>query len=222
MYGVYKEFWQVIHQIYGHIRCIYTILVNPTYNPSHKFSTHRGTTEISGYISFFNSLQLLTNFSIGLTLSLSLCLRTLSLCLCLSHRRQTTKIGLARTVSLHHMWPYIWWFPCQKLRIYTVHLYYSFLFFWPTQHKKDTTHVMQDTKQRPCLVFHADSAYTACTLFLSSSTKVYLPGGVKDHIWDIDWYINESILRGWGGGPGGVGGLGGGPSEIYWATFTKY
>jgi len=38
----------------------------------------------------------------------------------------------------------------------------------------------------------------------------------------IDWYINESILRGSGGGPGGVRELGGGSLKIYWATFTKY
>ena len=39
----------------------------------------------------------------------------------------------------------------------------------------------------------------------------------------IDWYINESILKGSGGGdPGGLRNLGGGSAEFYWATFTKY
>jgi hypothetical protein len=37
--------------------------------------------------------------------------------------------GLARTVYIHHIWPYIWWFPCQKYRIYTVYIW-----FWPTLH----------------------------------------------------------------------------------------
>jgi len=29
-------------------------------------------------------------------------------------------VGLARTVNIHRIWPYIWWFPCQKYRIYMV------------------------------------------------------------------------------------------------------
>jgi len=33
MYTVYLRYcWQRNHQIYGHIRCIYTVLANPTYN----------------------------------------------------------------------------------------------------------------------------------------------------------------------------------------------
>jgi hypothetical protein len=36
-------------------------------------------------------------------------------------------VGLARTVYIHRIWPYIWWFPCQKYRIYTVYIW-----FWPT------------------------------------------------------------------------------------------
>ena len=32
-------------------------------------------------------------------------------------------LGLARTVYMHRIWPYIWWFPCQKCRIYTVYIY---------------------------------------------------------------------------------------------------
>jgi len=31
-------------------------------------------------------------------------------------------VGLARTVYMHCIWPYIWWFPCQKYRIYTVYI----------------------------------------------------------------------------------------------------
>ena len=36
-------------------------------------------------------------------------------------------VGLARTVYMHGIWPYIWWFFCQKHRIYTVYVW-----FWPT------------------------------------------------------------------------------------------
>jgi len=32
-------------------------------------------------------------------------------------------IGLARTVYTHRIWPYVWWFPCQIYRIYTVYTY---------------------------------------------------------------------------------------------------
>jgi len=30
-----------------------------------------------------------------------------------------TCVGSARTVFIYHIWPYIWWFPCQKYLIYT-------------------------------------------------------------------------------------------------------
>jgi len=36
-------------------------------------------------------------------------------------------VGLARTVYIHRICPYIWWYPCQKYRIYTVYIW-----FWPT------------------------------------------------------------------------------------------
>jgi len=32
-------------------------------------------------------------------------------------------VGLARTMYLHRVWPYVWWFPCQKYRIHTVCMY---------------------------------------------------------------------------------------------------
>ena len=35
--------------------------------------------------------------------------------------------GLARTVYIHRIWPYIWWFPCLKYRMCTV-----YICFWPT------------------------------------------------------------------------------------------
>jgi hypothetical protein len=38
----------------------------------------------------------------------------------------TSYIGLARTVYIHRIWPYIWWFPCQKYRIHTVYIW-----LWP-------------------------------------------------------------------------------------------
>jgi hypothetical protein len=36
-------------------------------------------------------------------------------------------IGLAKTIYIHCIWLYIWWFPCQEYRIYTVYIW-----FWPT------------------------------------------------------------------------------------------
>ena len=54
-------------------------------------------------------------------------------------------VGLARTVYIHRLWPYIWWFSCQKYRIHTVYIW-----FWPTLHI--------------CLVLaHPGSAISACT-----------------------------------------------------------
>jgi len=44
----------------------------------------------------------------------------------------STWIGLARTAYIHRIWPYIWLFPCQKYRIYTVYIW-----FWPTLHMND-------------------------------------------------------------------------------------
>ena len=38
-------------------------------------------------------------------------------------------LGLASTVYIHRIWPYIWWFLCQNYRIYTVYIY---IWFWPT------------------------------------------------------------------------------------------
>jgi hypothetical protein len=34
IYSVYTVFLQENHQIYGHIRCIYTVLANPTHIPT--------------------------------------------------------------------------------------------------------------------------------------------------------------------------------------------
>jgi hypothetical protein len=36
-----------------------------------------------------------------------------------------TCLGFGKTVHVHRIWPYIWWFPCQKYRIYTVYIYGS-------------------------------------------------------------------------------------------------
>jgi hypothetical protein len=59
-------------------------------------------------------------------------------------REITKNIGLARTVYIHHIWPYIWWIPSQKYHIHTVDIYGSgqpykctviygaYVRFWPT------------------------------------------------------------------------------------------
>jgi hypothetical protein len=41
-------------------------------------------------------------------------------------------IGLARTVYTHRIWPYVWWIPCQKYRIYTVYTYKCMVLDNPT------------------------------------------------------------------------------------------
>ena len=45
----------------------------------------------------------------------------------LSSLLYTSCLGLARTVYIHRIWPYIWSFSCQKYRIYTVYVW-----LWPT------------------------------------------------------------------------------------------
>ena len=42
---------------------------------------------------------------------------------CPAREFQTEFVGLARTVYTHRIWPYVWWFPRQKNRIYTVYTY---------------------------------------------------------------------------------------------------
>jgi len=48
--------------------------------------------------------------------------KTWSFCVYLA--TQDRWLELARTVYLHHIWPYVWWFPCQN---YCLHMW-----FWPT------------------------------------------------------------------------------------------
>jgi len=38
-------------------------------------------------------------------------------------RHHAACVGLARTVYTHRIWPYVWWFPCQKYCMYTVYTY---------------------------------------------------------------------------------------------------
>ena len=45
----------------------------------------------------------------------------------LTNVKQYLFLGLARTVYIHRLWPYIWWCTCQKYRIYTVYIW-----LWPT------------------------------------------------------------------------------------------
>jgi hypothetical protein len=39
-----------------------------------------------------------------------------------------TPLGLARTVYIHRIWPYIWLFSCQTYHTFTVYIW-----FWPTK-----------------------------------------------------------------------------------------
>ena len=45
-------------------------------------------------------------------------------------------LGLAKTVYMHRIWPYIRWFPCQKYRVYTVYIW-----FWLTLMVFDPLHL---------------------------------------------------------------------------------
>jgi len=100
-----RYFWQDNHQMYGHIRCVQTVLANP-------------------------SGQLITQGlegSPGSTLVLgSVCSVVLYRC-CFLFVLHTKWVELARTVCARRIWPYIWWLPCQKYRMYTVQIW-----FWPT------------------------------------------------------------------------------------------
>ena len=42
---------------------------------------------------------------------------------CSSAKKGCAIVGLARTVYIHRICPYIWYFPCQNHRIYTVYMY---------------------------------------------------------------------------------------------------
>jgi len=44
-------------------------------------------------------------------------------CVCVRYHRW---LGMARTVHTHRIWPYIWWFPCQKYRICTLYIQYIY------------------------------------------------------------------------------------------------
>jgi len=45
---------------------------------------------------------------------------------------EDTLLGLARTVYGHRIWPYVWWFPCSKYRMYTVYTYVCMVLANPT------------------------------------------------------------------------------------------
>ena len=45
----------------------------------------------------------------------------------IQHMKYHVYVGLARTVHIHRIRPYVWWFPCQKYRTCTVYIW-----FWPT------------------------------------------------------------------------------------------
>jgi len=56
IYGVYAQyFWQENHQIQGHIRCTYTVLVNPTYGIYMPFVIHAINVK---YVGLARTIQL--------------------------------------------------------------------------------------------------------------------------------------------------------------------
>ena len=76
-----------------------------------------------------------------------------------------TWLGLARTVYTHRIWPYIWWFPCQKYHIYTVYIW-----FWPTQYMTiPLVNFLPKKSTYPVHLVHALNLYTEyihCTKYV--------------------------------------------------------
>jgi len=65
-----------------------------------------------------------------------------------------TCIGFTRTVYMHRIWPYMWWFPCQKCRIYVVYIW-----SWPS------------AASAALFTIHN---WTVCSLFLPGSSRLEL------------------------------------------------
>ena len=84
------------------------------------------------------------------------------------HKREGTQVGLARTVYIHRIWLYIWWFPCQKYCIYTV-----YICFWPTllTHWKRGA---KDLEGRPGEHCGLDRADLCGAYYMSKHTWKYL------------------------------------------------
>jgi hypothetical protein len=76
----------------------------------------------------------------------------------------TWSVGLARTVYMHRIWPYILWFPCQKYRVYTVYIYGSGQPYWG-QGKSPTC---QPPSTR-CVFLYYLSLILPCTLMIQPS-----------------------------------------------------
>jgi len=90
IYTVYiRYFWQGNHQMYGYIRCIYTVLANPM----HHTYPHPHVPQFRACDKFD--------------------------CFVVAWEKQLHGVGLATTVYIRHIWPYIWSFFCQKYPINT-------------------------------------------------------------------------------------------------------
>jgi len=122
-----RYFWQGNHLIYGHIRCIHTVLANPKHSTEQVGVKLARTTHIRYKHSV--SGREITKYTViyGVHLLFWLTLQV-------GHNGHwntmvagTLFLGLARTVYIRRIWPSIWWFPCKKYRIYTVHTW-----FWPS------------------------------------------------------------------------------------------
>jgi len=90
--------------------------------------------------------------------------------------------GIAITLYVHRIWPYIWWFLSQKHRISTVYVW-----FWPTlnthtiTHSMDTSHcVLKQHAARTCsgpflpVGAFQDSEHDSCNYVLPTSSLCYI------------------------------------------------
>ena len=59
-------------------------------------------------------------------------------------------VGLDRTVCLHRIWPYVWWFPCQKYRTYTVYTYKCMVLANPILTRWKCWGTQDSQCRRPC------------------------------------------------------------------------
>ena len=65
-----------------------------------------------------------------------ICSETASLWFEFGYVQHIHRVGQNRVyVYMHRIWPYIWWFPCQKHGIYTIYAW-----FWPTLHIRSSMH----------------------------------------------------------------------------------
>ena len=137
-----RHFWQGNCQVYGHIRCIlYTVLAKPVNGVNHVPSLlHHWSLSLCffatvawGVSAAFQHLPRQPLFPPMDAQPTQKCLEDDAVEPVGSVTARYIKPGsyrylrLARTIYIHRIRPYIWWFPCHNYGIYT-----RYIWFWPT------------------------------------------------------------------------------------------